>query len=268
MIIVKKEFFKSKRFYVSLCVGAFVLLTMGVVTYSMFGVNNQEGTPNQEQVQNNQTNTNKNDVVKTVPIDPKQQVKATPAKDAAVKQNAKAETKKADVAKNEKKSTEKTAKKESENAVAVINTDSKIDNLHFNEEKGLLWPITGNVIMNYSMDTTILFKTLGQYKCNPAIIISGKVGSDVFCSATGVVTDIDNSDETGLTVTTSIGNGYSLVYGQLKDVTVKVGDNIAEGNKIGKIAKQSRYYDLEGSNLFFEVLQNDKPVNPLLLLRD
>ena len=35
---------------------------------------------------------------------------------------------------------------------------------YFSEEDTLLWPVDGNVIMNYSMDQSIYFATLDQYK--------------------------------------------------------------------------------------------------------
>ena len=45
---------------------------------------------------------------------------------------------------------------------------------HFTEDSELLWPVDGQVIMNYSMDKTVYFSTLDQFKYNPALIISGE----------------------------------------------------------------------------------------------
>ena len=145
-----------------------------------------------------------------------------------------------------------------------------MQNLSFKTEDGLMWPVKGNVIMNYSMDHTVYYATLMQYKCNPAIIIDAEVGADVKAAADGVVSSIDpNNEETGYTVTMDIGNGYSLVYGQLDKDTVKlkVGKGVNAGDVIGKIAQPTKYYTVEGSNLYFKVLQNDQSVNPMLLLR-
>ena len=60
-------------------------------------------------------------------------------------------------------------------------------NLHFSEDSELLWPLNGSVIMSYSMDQTVYFATLQQYKYNPAIIISGAVNDSVLCAAEGVI---------------------------------------------------------------------------------
>lgn len=147
--------------------------------------------------------------------------------------------------------------------VTTINSST----LMFDEEKGLLWPMNGNVIKKYSMDELVYFETLNQYKTNPAILISGEVGTEVVSAATGIVKNIYKNDETGTTVVMSIGNDYVIEYGQLKNLKVKVGDTVEEGAMIGSIAEPTNYYVVEGSNLYFKVAQNDETVNPLLLLR-
>ena len=54
---------------------------------------------------------------------------------------------------------------------------------------------------------------------------------------------------------------------QLKNLNVKTGQKIDEGEIVGHIAKPTKYYTLEGSNLYFEVTENGKSVDPLLLLK-
>lgn len=165
---------------------------------------------------------------------------------------------------------EAAASQQDQPAVATESSkvESALDNLSFKTDDGLSWPVQGNVIMNYSMDHTIYFATLMQYKCNPAIIIDAEVGTEVKAAADGVVTKIDpNNDETGFTITMQIGNGYSLIYGQLGNVSLEVGDVVNEGDVIGTISEPTKYYTVEGSNLYFQVMDNDQTVNPMLLLR-
>ncbi|MDK2807716.1 MAG: hypothetical protein PWP24_449, partial [Clostridiales bacterium] len=149
----------------------------------------------------------------------------------------------------------------------VISQSDRIANLSFDEEKGLLWPIEGEVLLPYSMDQSIYFDTLAQYKVNPALIIAGAQGMDVLCAYNGVITSIDENEETGITVTMSIGDSYEIVYGNLENVTFEEGDYVAEKTCLGTLAAPSKYYIKEGCNLFFEVLQKDETVDPLLLLR-
>ncbi len=142
-----------------------------------------------------------------------------------------------------------------------------VENLSFNADDGLMWPVMGNIIMNYSMDHTVYFATMMQYKCNPAVILDAEVGTEVKAAATGVVKDIVENEETGLTVTMDIGNNYSVVYGQLTDCDLKVGDLVQEGSVFAKVDEPSKYYSVEGSNLYLMVTKDDETVNPMLLLR-
>lgn len=132
----------------------------------------------------------------------------------------------------------------------------------FSEHDKLLWPVDGNVKMSYSMDKTVYFETLDQYKYNPALIISGAVNDNVISAAPGVVKSIDVLPQTGTTITIDMGNGYECLYGQLKEVTVKTGDYVAAGTVLGYLSEPTKYYSLEGCNLYFEMRKEGQPVNP------
>ena len=133
----------------------------------------------------------------------------------------------------------------------------------FSEDSTLAWPASGAVIMNYSMDQTVFFQTLEQYKYNPAMIVSGEVGETIGASAAGIVTNIEETAQTGTTVTLDMGNGYSAVYGQLSDVPVAVGDYVGAGESLGTLSEPTKYYSVEGPNLYFEVLKDGEPVDPM-----
>mgnify|MGYP007071190272 CR=1 FL=1 len=40
--------------------------------------------------------------------------------------------------------------------------------LNFTEDSQMLWPVNGQVVIDYSMDATTYFPTLDQYKYNDA----------------------------------------------------------------------------------------------------
>ena len=138
--------------------------------------------------------------------------------------------------------------------------------INFQAEDKLMWPVTGDIIMNYSMDTTTYFKTLDQYKYNPAVMIGCEVGSDVLAAADGKVLSVENTDETGTTIIVDMGNGYQATYGQLKDVSCEAGDLCKAGEVIGKVSEPSRYYSLEGSNLYLKMEKDGAPVDPMSFL--
>ena len=153
---------------------------------------------------------------------------------------------------------------ESGEDVAAEETAAQPEALHFSPEEGMLWPMEGDIILNYSMDSSIYFPTLDHYRMNPAVIIAGEVNSKVYSVAKGQVTKIEEQNaETGCTVTVDLGDGYQAVYGQLKELTFHEGDYVEAGHIIGYISEPTKYYAVEGSNLYFELLKDGAPIDPV-----
>ena len=152
-----------------------------------------------------------------------------------------------------------------ENAGADGGTAASTDTsgVWFSEDSTLAWPASGAVIMGYSMDQTVFFQTLEQYQYNPAMIIGGEVGESIGASAAGIVTNIEETAQTGTTVTLDMGNGYNAIYGQLSDVPVAVGDYVSAGESLGTLGEPTKYYSVEGPNLYFEVTKDGAPVDPM-----
>lgn len=137
----------------------------------------------------------------------------------------------------------------------------------FGPDSDIAWPVEGDVVMNYSMDKTVYFATLDQYKYNPAILIAADVNTKVRAGAAGSVHLIETTEETGTTVTIDLGNGYMAIYGQLKEVDRQEGDRVRAEDVIGYVAEPTKYYSLEGSNLYFAMTKDEKPINPLEYLQ-
>lgn len=150
-----------------------------------------------------------------------------------------------------------------ENQLPASPTASQPDALAFSENDLLMWPVDGNVLMNYSMDKTVYFSTLDQYKYNPAVVISGEVGTEVLAAARGIVKSVEVNAQTGTTVTMDLGNGYEAVYGQLKEVPMKEGKYLEQGEVVGYLSEPTKYYSVEGCNLYFQLLKDKEPVNPM-----
>lgn len=185
---------------------------------------------------------------------------------------------------NDKKSDEKEKKKAEEEAgmfdetVDTAKANAKAEEaeaisttvqpaLDFSEEDGLVWPIVGDVLINYSMDKTIYFPTLEQYKYNPAIVISAAQGENIAAAADGRVTSVGYDPVIGNTVVMDLGNGYELTYGQMDNIIVSEGSYVSMGDNIGTVASPTKYYSLEGTNVYFMLTKDDQPVNPMSKLQ-
>lgn len=159
----------------------------------------------------------------------------------------------------EKKQTAQTKEEAAQQVIEQVAETSALS-LHFPEQ--LAWPIEGKVILNYSMDQTVYYKTLKQYQYNPAVLIAGEVNDAVASACEGKIVSITNDAKTGTTLTMDIGDGYQAIYGQLKEIPVATGEYVAKGQCIGYINEPSKYFLSEGANLYFQVLKDGNPINP------
>lgn len=157
---------------------------------------------------------------------------------------------------------------ETEKPAEVLSPALIAEQLNFDKSAGLLWPISGQVIIPYSPDHGVFYQTLDQFSTSEAIVLSSAVGTEVKAAAKGVVTSIEEDVRTGTTVTLALGNDTSLVYGQLNVTDLKEGDVLEAGECIGTVAEPTRYYVVEGPNLYFKVLEGEISVDPTELLKE
>ena len=138
--------------------------------------------------------------------------------------------------------------------------------INFSEDTLMEWPVNGHVLIDYSMDQSVYFPTLDQYKLSPAISVQAVEGAPVVSAVNGTVYSIENNAQTGTTVTMELGNGYQAIYGQLTDLDVAEGDTVTKGSIIGYVAAPTIYYSEEGSNLYFAMKKDGEPIDPITYL--
>ena len=139
--------------------------------------------------------------------------------------------------------------------------------LTFSDSDTLIWPVVGNILVNYSMDKTVYFPTLQQYKYNPAIIIQANQGDLITAASAGKVISVFSDPQIGNGVTMELGGGYEVTYGQLTNILVSEGSYVATGDVIAEVAAPTKYFSVEGSNLYLKLTMNGAPVNPETLLQ-
>lgn len=112
--------------------------------------------------------------------------------------------------------------------------------INFSEDTLMEWPVNGHVLIDYSMDQSVYFPTLDQYKLSPAISVQAVEGAPVVSAVNGTVYSIENNAQTGTTVT--------------------------KGSIIGYVAAPTIYYSEEGSNLYFAMKKDGEPIDPITYL--
>ena len=139
-----------------------------------------------------------------------------------------------------------------------------IKDIAFNPDSTVIKILDESGILNYSMDERIYLATLNEYCYYPAIAISAPQDTAICAAAKGKITAIGYNEEIGQYVSMDLGDGYTLTYGQLKDVCTKQGDIVSRGQIIGNVADPTKYYALEGANLYVKMEHDGESMNPVL----
>lgn len=153
--------------------------------------------------------------------------------------------------------------KEEESVETQTEAVQSIPEVNFTESSLMQWPVEGQVLLDYNMDHTIYFPTLNEYRYSPAIAVGAGVGTPVLAVANGKVVSVVNNEETGLTMTVDLGNGYQAVYGQLKETAFEPESYMEAGVILGYVSEPTKYYSKEGSNLYFAMTKDGVSVDPL-----
>ncbi|MBE5945125.1 MAG: M23 family metallopeptidase [Lachnospiraceae bacterium] len=253
--------FSSKGFYIAICAGIFAVAGIMI---AMDIKNTKEGVKKENAVDLNQPveDIADNSVAENI----KEDVTTEESTDTQLA-NASGAIPESQVVGDSDAEASQTSE-ESTVSEEVVETDTtESEELVFDEEHSLVWPLVGNVVLPYSMDTTIYFQTLDVYKCNPAILIEGEEGEDVVSACKGVVKEVTETKEYGTIVIVDMGSGYEATYGQLMNVCVVAGDTVSESQNIGELAIPSSYYTEEGVHLYFAITKDGVPVDPMTLIQ-
>lgn len=272
-----KNFINKKGFTVAVysCAGVLIAL-MGIM--SAKNMSSEKSNPNNEQAQLEQANQSDVKSYKVTENDSntkKEENNKTSESETNSKKDDKAntasETKKDDKTdlKNNDKNPNKTTTNEKNTTEQSSNKSAAQDKVFslFDDTKEMSWPVNGQIIMDYSIETAVYDKTLDQYRTNDTLCIAAEEGSEVKAAAEGVVKSVYNDREHGTTVVIDHGNGWLSTYSQLSDnLTVKEGDITPEGFVIGAIAQPTYYSSSIGPHLEFKITKNDSPTDPKLVL--
>lgn len=175
----------------------------------------------------------------------------------------------------EESDTDEQKKEDSQGAQTIGQSEKKIeqkevallnDDIEFQPDDKMTWPVVGDVILNYSMDGDVYFETLEQYKYNPAIYVGAKEGDHVSACAKGQVIEIGKDGRLGQYIVMDLGGGYQATYGQLENLQVEKGSVVSRGQVIADVAKTTRYFSIEGDHVYLAITKDGEPVNPMNFL--
>lgn len=144
----------------------------------------------------------------------------------------------------------------SEQQLAVIE-DVIINRQLISESKPRGRPIKKGWTSSYYGKRTDPFS--GKLAMHKGMDFAGKEGAEIIAVANGIVTWAGDRYGYGQMVEIKHGNGYSTRYGHNSKLLVEVGDQVAKGQAISRMGSTGRS---TGPHVHFEVLKNDRQVNP------
>jgi len=119
-------------------------------------------------------------------------------------------------------------------------------------------PVTAGYVSSQFGSRTDPFT--GRRAFHKGVDFAGREGAEVVAVASGVVIWSGDRYGYGQLVEINHGNGYITRYAHNVDNLVAVGDTVRRGQVIARMGDTGR---ATGPNLHFEVLLNDRPVDPL-----
>ncbi len=118
-------------------------------------------------------------------------------------------------------------------------------------------PITKGWTSSYYGKRTDPFS--GKLAMHKGMDFAGKEGSEIIAVASGVVTWSGDRYGYGNLIEINHGNGYTTRYGHNAKLLVEVGDSVVKGQAISQMGSTGRS---TGPHVHFEVLKNDRQINP------
>jgi murein DD-endopeptidase MepM/ murein hydrolase activator NlpD len=145
------------------------------------------------------------------------------------------------------------------------NKDKGISAIKMEEPKmeTMVVPVFGTAYTEFSEDALIYSKTLDQWSTHEGIDIKAEEGSPVRAAMDGVVENLTNDPQLGLTIVINHGSKVYTKYSNLSTLDlVTIGQNIKKGDVISGVGKTALYEIADDPHLHFEVIKEGKNIDP------
>lgn len=129
---------------------------------------------------------------------------------------------------------------------------------------GNILPVEGEIDKPFSNGELVKSETLGVWKTHDGADILCDLGTDVKSMSEGVVKEIRDDPLLGVCVTVEQTNGLEVYYcGLAKELNVKAGQQVKQGEIIGKTSDTNVSEALQKPHLHLAVKENGKWIDPL-----
>ena len=116
--------------------------------------------------------------------------------------------------------------------------------------------------IGYSDAELVFNPTQGHWATHQGVDLVAEAGTAVKCSFDGTVKTVTDDSFHGTTVVISHDGGYETTYKLLDEVSLKVGDKVAEGDTIGTVSGDALAEMAQGAHLHLELSKDGVLVDP------
>lgn len=116
--------------------------------------------------------------------------------------------------------------------------------------------------IGYSDAELVFNPTQGHWATHQGVDLIAEAGTAVKCSFDGTVKTVTDDSFYGTTVVISHDGGYETTYKLLGEVSLKVGDKVAEGDTIGTVSGDALAEMAQGAHLHLELSKDGVLVDP------
>jgi len=123
-------------------------------------------------------------------------------------------------------------------------------------------PVQGKPILAFTHGELMKSKTTGIWSTHNGTDFAAAIGSDVYCTLDGTVTEIRRDPLWGVCVTVLHSDGTVSRYCGLNEaLNVQSGDELERGTVIGTIGNTNEAESADEPHLHFEVMRNDEYID-------
>jgi len=124
-------------------------------------------------------------------------------------------------------------------------------------------PVFGTAYTEFSEDALIYSKTLDQWSTHSGLDIKAEEGSPVRAAMDGVVENLVNDPQLGLTIIINHGSEVYTKYSNLSTLDlVTINQKVKKGDVISGVGKTALYEIADDPHLHFEVIKEGKNIDP------
>lgn len=129
--------------------------------------------------------------------------------------------------------------------------------------KVFTWPVQGEVLRDFSVETLSLDPTLGDWRTHGGLDIAAAQGVNVLSISAGTVAQVYKDGLMGTTVVVDHGGGLESWYCNLADdVAVEADDPVEIGSVLGTVGSTAIAEVGVSSHIHLETLLDGQPVDP------